>query len=116
MFREIQVGEKLIPMECNAATNVRFKHVFGADLYDLLNSDATSGENIETISKIAYIAAIHASKDGFANKSEETYMEWLEGFEPMDLVYAAEDVIDLYYSQQKITSTSKKKVKGQSAG
>lgn len=115
MYKEIEVGDKIVPMECNAATNVRFKHVFGKDLYDLLNDEKTAGENIDTISRIGYIASIHASKDGFHDKNEDTYVEWLEGFEPFDLINASEQIINLYYSQQGATSVSKKKAKGRSA-
>lgn len=115
MYQEITVGDKVIPMECNGATKIRFKHVFGKDLYDLLNNEASAGENIDTVSRIGYIASIHASKEGFQDKNEDTFITWLEGFEPFDLINASEHIINLYYSQQNTTSVSKKKAKGQSA-
>lgn len=112
MFREIQVGERLIPMECNAATNVRFKHVFKTDLYDALNNEeATAGDNIETLTRLAYIMSVHASKTGFDNVNEDTYMEWLEGFDATDWMLAVHDVIQLYYNQKQTTSKPKKKAR-----
>lgn len=116
MYREIKIGKSTIPMLANGATPIRYRMVFGKDIISEFQSANEDGGRVSsTISELAYIMAMAAeSKDGKVNMSKlnlESFMEWLEGFEPLDITMAAEEIVDVYMSNQETHSEIKKKVK-----
>ena len=118
MYREVKIGENTIPMLANGATPIRYRMVFGKDIISEFQSANEDGGRVSsTISELAYIMAMAAeSKDGKVNMSKlnlESFMEWLEGFEPLDITMAAEEIVDVYMSNQETHSEIKKKVKEQ---
>ena len=113
MYREITVGKESIPMKANAATPIRYRHVFKQDV---LNEFSTVGDNysiaIDTISKLAFIMAKAADGSDMAKLTEDMYVNWLEQFEPFDITNAADDIIGVYIGNTEGLSEVKKKARG----
>ena len=115
MYREIKVGEKNIPMLANGATPLRYRMVFGKDIIaEFEHAESDSGRATSSISELAYIMtkAAEAQNGGEAMSTlnMESYIDWLEQFEPLDLTLSADEIIDLYMGNGKTLSEGKKKV------
>lgn len=114
MYREIKIGEKTIPMLANGATPLRYRMVFGRDIIsEFQRAGEDGGIMASSISELAYIMASAADKSVDMNKLNiNSYANWLEQFEPLDLTMAAEEVVDVYMGNAKTTSEVKKKARG----
>lgn len=116
MYKEIKVGDTTIPMLANGATPIRYRMVFGKDIIsEFQMAEEDGGRVSSTISELAYIMAMAAKaqdeKTSMTNLNQDSFVEWLEKFEPMDLTMAAEEIVDVYMGNQITHSEVKKKVK-----
>lgn len=118
MFKELKIGDKTIPMLANGATPLRYRLVFKKDIIEelqLAENDYSKVTN--SVPELAFIMAkqAEASQGGedLNLLSFDKYMAWMEQFEPMDLIYASDDIIDLYMGNNQTSSESKKKVRGE---
>jgi len=114
MYREINVGEKSIPMLANGATPIRYRMTFGRDIiseFDLAKDD--TGRATTSISELAFIMAKAAESQNehkpMTTLNNESFIEWLEQFEPLDLTLAADEIVDLYLGNEQTLSEVKKK-------
>lgn len=114
MYREIKVGEKSIPMLANGATPIRYRMAFGRDIiseFDLVKDD--TGRATTSISELAFIMAKAAESQNehkpMTTLNNESFIEWLEQFEPLDLTLAADEIVDLYLGNEQTLSEVKKK-------
>ena len=64
--------------------------------------------NLETVQQLAYIMHEQAEKADMGALSEDTYLEWLEGFDTMTIMTHAMDFINLYMGQKTTSSELKK--------
>ena len=117
MYREIKVGKKIVPMVANGATALRYRHVFGKDLIqELQQAQGDTSKGFNSLPELAYIMAKAAeAKEGKVNMSllnEESFMEWLEQFDPMDVIMSAEAVINLYTGNTEANVEQKKEEGG----
>lgn len=117
MFREIKVGDKIVPMLANGATALRYRHVFKRDIIkELSEAQEDMSKGVNSIPELAFIMAMAAkAKDGEVDMNllnEEKYIEWLEDFGPMDLPMAAEEITNLYAGNSITDSEPKKKGRG----
>lgn len=114
MYREIKIGEKTIPLLANGATPMRYRMVFGRDiLSEFQRAGEDGGIMISSLSELAYIMAMAADKSVDMSKlNVNSYINWLEQFEPLDLTNASEEIVDTYMGNTKTTSEVKKKARG----
>lgn len=111
MFKEIQIGDKTIPMRASGRTPLYYRQVFHEDLLSKLSTDGDQITLAESaISEVAYIMAENGSDADMSKLNEDTYGEWLEQFEPMDLLIAGEDIFKVYLGNLFSDSKPKKKV------
>ena len=115
MYQEIKVGSTTVPMLANGATPIRFRMVFKKDLIATFhNSEDNTASASECIPELAFIMAKAAEaqqkKDGklMSLLNQETFIEWLEQFEPLDLLEASDQIIELYAGNQVTTAKAKK--------
>lgn len=120
-------GEKAVPMLANARTKVLFRQVFNADLDQELdklrlvtkriekdpNAAMKYGADLDLSGKLAYIMSTAAEKadgkiDSLSSLSIDGYMEWLEQFEAIAFTLASREIGNVYFANQKTTSTGKK--------
>lgn len=117
MYKEIKVGEINVPMLATAATPLRYKLIFGKDLItELQGAESNSAKVLDALPELAFIMAKTAeARDGKADLNrlnQESYLEWLDQFSPMDLPLAAEEILNLYVGNALTTSEPKKNRSG----
>jgi hypothetical protein len=117
MYREIKIGEKSIPMLANGATPIRYRMVFGKDImneFKRVNEDM--GSATDSLAELAFImskaAEAQSEHKTMAVLNQESFIDWLEQFEPLDLVLASEDIVNLYLGNEQTLSEVKKKAGG----
>lgn len=109
MYAEIKIGEKVVPMEANAATPFRFKQVFGKDFLALAQKGLSDAEAGEVGAELAFIMAMQGAKADMSHLNEDAFYEWLSQFGTNDVYACLGDVMDLYNGNTRTTSTAKKK-------
>jgi len=106
MFKKVTVDGKELELSANAATLFRFKQVFHKDLIGILgNEEKAEVEGVEAVTELAYIMAKSAEKADMNKLNYDDFISWLEGFEPMAFIDSAEDILNVYMSSAKSTST-----------
>ena len=114
MVKTIQIGGGEVTLAANAATPYRFKQVFNEDLFQIFAAtrNKTEEENAsltDTVAKLAFIMCKQAEKADMNMVSMVDFFDWLEGFGPMDLVFAGEEIMNFYNSSTKGSVEAKKK-------
>lgn len=111
MIRNIVIDGQSVPMLATGATPYRYKSVFREDLMRLLMESGKDGAEGDTsfIAKLAYIMAKQAEGADMARLNEDTFLAWLDQFEPLSVPLAGEEIMDLYAGSSAQTSAEKKK-------
>lgn len=107
MEREIQIGSKNVKLNINALTPILYKRFFKSDMIVSLNT-MRGGKSPETATEffpqLAYCGYCQASKE---KMTEEGFEKFLSGFEALDIVIAAPQIMQLVNAQREHTSTEK---------
>lgn len=110
MYKEIKIGEKVVPMLSNGATPIRYRQLFHKDLLNSFTSDGNKVTLVaEDVPELAYILAMSAEKKDMSTLNMESYIEWLEQFEAMDILMSSEQIYAVYFGNMMTTSEPKKK-------
>ena len=116
MYREINIGDKTVPMLGLASVDIYYKRVFHEDPLSIMTGkDHSDGEKTSIAFGMGFIMAKMAEmkdRKKMLSLTFEDYLEWLEQFDYGDFVAAAADIITVYYSQ-KSPSVSEKNVERQ---
>ena len=103
----VKIGEIEVGMVANAASPYIFKQVFHEDFLTKLQE---SNPDPDLFQKMAYIMAKQDELDKMADLmklNKEGYYEWLMQFDAMDVLYAMDEISELYLAQKKGTSVPK---------
>lgn len=114
MRKDIELGDKTVTLEANAATPYRYRMLFHKDLLTLLSgARADDPRTIDIMAELAFVMAKQAEKADMSALTETMYLEWLEQFEPEAFISekAALDIIGTYNRNAIPSSTAKKKAK-----
>ena len=113
MQKVINVGGKDITFKATASTPLRYRERTGRDLLrDLFSISAASSQGgavdmskVDTniITELAYTMAKQADPD------LPEYVDWLDEFEPFDVINACGEILTLWGMSQKQLEKSKKK-------
>jgi len=109
MFKEIKIGEQIIPMIANGATPYRYRQLFHKDIITKMNEGVNADDAAEMASELAFIMAKSAEKADMSSLNLEAFDKWLSQFETFDIVQASEQIFSVYVGQEVTTSTAKKK-------
>lgn len=117
MRQEITIGDQTVACVSNAATPVIYRQVFHEDLLVFLqemskakNEDSFVPGTGEMLCKLAYIMheqAIKKTSEIRRFVSEDTFLDWLADFAPLDFEMSGGAILGVYYSNEKTTSTAK---------
>ena len=106
-------GGKEVKLAANAATPFRFKQLFNTDLLKIFQQSTKSEDDqmilADVITQLAYIMNKQAEGANMNNISMDDFYTWLEGFEAMDFVNAAQAIIDVYLASTQTSVDPKKK-------
>lgn len=106
MYKEVKIGENIVPMESNGATPIRYRKVFHSDIVSAFSNTSTIDEI--SLRQLAYIMAKSAEKADMSKLNEEEFIEWVSQFENLDMMNALEDIVMVYLGNNDITSKPKK--------
>lgn len=122
MRKDIQVGDKTVGFLSNGATVIYYRNIFGQDFLKVFNqiSDGTLQEDeaLQPVINLAYVMnlqALASDGDKDAKKilrsglNEDTFIEWLEGFNPLDIPMKGEDILEVYTGNLDEVEKPKKK-------
>lgn len=113
MYAKINIGAKEVELAANAATPIRYASVFHEDPMKMFNeiqkTDDAEGSASGLIMRLCFIMAMQAKRKDLSRVSEEDYITWLEDFEVMDFVDAANDIMAVYLGNKNMFSDPKKK-------
>lgn len=130
MFKEVSIqrfdgSDKPTPLLANAATPLRYKHIFGDDLLTMfanartVSEDGKESYHIDFLGELAFIMAMQAA--ALSDKSvkldklnQDKYLDWLEQYDGMAIENASEDILGVYLGNVKTDSESKKNNEEQS--
>ncbi len=107
MYSTVKVGDREIEMAANAASPFIYKNIFHEDF---LKKVQEPEPDVEIFQKMGYVMASQAAIDKFSDLMKlniDTYIEWLAGFEPMDLVLASSAIMNAYMGQSFSDSVPK---------
>jgi hypothetical protein len=109
MFGKITIGKADTEMVANAATPYWFNQIFKEDFFVKSQEiqDGNDGLAVDLFSKAGFIMAKQAEKADMRKLNEDSFIEWLSEFEPMDMALAAADIAQLYTGQTKGTAKAK---------
>lgn len=111
MYKEINLGERVLKLEANAATPYRYKQVFSEDLLPFFSGKRNDEDATMMVPKLAFIMAMQAEgTTEWGKTTTESFLKWAESFEGLDLIRGdvAGEVLSAYTSSYKNYSTPKK--------
>ena len=109
-FKDVKVGAFTIPMRANGRTPLYYRQIFHKDILSAFSSEGSQITMAsENVPEVAYVLAMSGEGADMSKLNEDTFEEWLEQFEAMDLLMAGEDIFDVYLGNLATTSKSKKK-------
>lgn len=121
MFKyEINLGKDKLELQTSAATAIYYKQVFHEDLLvfmlvDANKDDANDAQAVEVAQKLCFIMKSQAESANMKTLTFDSYVNWLETVDQMDLIRAAFDILAVFKGEMKGLSTPKKKDEEQSA-
>lgn len=111
----VNIGEHGVEMLATASTPIRLRQVFGIDYFSIITKEVEEGQMIDLYSKLGFIMAKQAEGADMTAVTQEDYLAWLDQFEPLDVVLAAQDISGLY-DRQAATTAKTKKASGRPSG
>lgn len=106
MEKTIMIGDREIKLRATAAIPYLYRQEFGSDmLVEIANVEKGNGST-ELFTRLAYLMARHADKDSVP----ENMIDWLDQFNTFDIYSAIPQIMEVWETNQKTTSRSKKKV------
>ena len=112
MIKTVNVDGGELKLSANAATPFRYKQLFGSDLLKLFQQGSQeNGEAIlgDVVPQLAFIMNRQAEGVNMNSISIDEFYTWLEGFEPMSLLVAGQEIIETYLASAATSVESKKK-------
>lgn len=117
MRRDIDIGGRTVACVSNAATPVIYRQVFHEDLLVFLQEfnnarkkNAILPGTTDMFCRLAYVMhgqAEMSTTEAFRKLSLDGFLNWLEGFMPLDFEMAGGSILNLYYENEETTSKSK---------
>ena len=98
-----------LELAANAATPFFYHELFKEDFLTEIK-DMDEGRTVSAFTKCAFIMAKQAeglSLKDFSNLKIEQFYEWLDGFEPMDILNSIGDITTFYLGQTEGTASPK---------
>lgn len=112
MQKIVRIGEKEVEMRSTAATAIRYRNVFHADILKELseiNPEKIDAEVIEKIQQLGFIMAKTADGANMTQLTDDDYMTWLDQFDSLEMMQAAKDIVNVYIGGKTSESELKKR-------
>lgn len=112
MYNVIKIGEKDVPMLSMASVDIYYRNIFHEDAIKLQTKTQDDGDIINFIMRMGFVMAKFAElkdRKEMNKLNEDSFLDWLDGFERTDLINSLVDVRMTYEGQSVNHSDSKKK-------
>lgn len=112
MYQIIKIGDQSVPMKATAATQFRFKTVFGTDMMSVLSKAYQNkddrGEVVEIIPKLGYIMARQADgEQDWTSLNMQSFLEWADQFDATEMGEALLEILAVYNANTTTTAKPK---------
>lgn len=112
MYQIIKIGDLSVPMKATAATQFRYKTVFGTDMMSVLSrayqNTSERGEAAELIPKLGYIMNRQAEGEkDWTSLNMQTFIEWVDQFDSTAMNNALLSILAIYNANTITTSKPK---------
>lgn len=104
----VKIGSKEVGMVANAASPYIYKNIFHEDFLAKLQEKEPDADLFQ---KMAYVMAKQNEIEKLSDLmklNEDGFLEWLCEFDSMDILYAIEEISNIYLAQKQTTSVPKK--------
>ena len=111
MYNVIKIGEKDVPMLSMASVDIYYRNVFHKDAIKLQSDGLDEGDLINFVMEMGFVMAKFAElkdRKEMAKLNEDSFLDWMDGFERSDYLNALVD-IRRTYEGQSITAADAKK-------
>lgn len=113
MYNLVKIGEKTVPMMSMASTDLYYRNIFHEDAIKLQTAkEMDEADLINFVMKVGFVMAKFAElhdRKAMNQLNEDSFLDWLDGFERTDYLNALGDVRMTYEGQSITTSDAKKK-------
>jgi len=109
MRKTVKIGSENTELVANAASPYLYRMIFKEDFLQRLQDKEP---DLEIVQKMTFVMAKQAeitNMTKLAELSTDDYLEWLLQFEPMDIMMASEEIMQIYLGQTKGNSVPKPK-------
>lgn len=107
MKQFVKINNKDIAFSATAATTYRYKQMFGTDLLKDLQTITKDTQSIDELNPVIQLAFIMAKQ---ADRSiTDDFYKWLDGFEVLDILAAAPQILKIWNKSCMSSSVLKKK-------
>ena len=111
MYKEVKIGDKLVPMMAMASVDYLYEEIFHEDPIKIQTSADDNGDQLKLIQKMGFVMAKFAElkdrKEMF-KLSKADYMDWLDQFDRSDYYEALLAIKAVYDGQAEEHSEAKK--------
>lgn len=112
MRKALNVNGEEIQLECNAATPLVVKRIFGVDILTFIEQSGqyVSGDQIEILEKLTYVMTLQAKMPlrDVLKETAEPFLEWLAGFDLIEMTdMVLPEAMQLWTASQKTSSDPK---------
>lgn len=111
MYNIVKIGEKDVPMLSMASVDIYYRNIFHEDAIKLQTVEQDEGDLINFVMKMGFVMAKFAElkdRKEMNKLNEDSFLDWMDGFERMDYISALPD-IRMTYEGQSLTSADAKK-------
>lgn len=117
MYKEVTIGDKVIPMMSMASVDLYYRNTFGEDPIKLQTSDIDSGDMINFVVRMAFIMAEFAGRKQrkeMMKLNEDNFYEWMDQF-PREDLFDMDKLIEIHdvYEGNKVSASKSKKEEDQ---
>ena len=107
MKKIVVIGSKEVPMLANGASVILYKNVFHEDFLALMQKPQPPADMFVKMGFIFAKQGEGMSMKEVNSLSEYNFLEWLEDFEPLDVLVATDSISELFTAQAEKTSDPK---------
>ena len=106
MRKTVKIGSNDVELVANAASPYLYRQVFKEDFLRKLQE---KDPDTDLMQKMCFVMMKQAEGADIGALGYGDYLAWLEGYEPMDILLASEDIMSVYFKQAKGTAVPKPK-------
>ena len=111
MYNIVKIGDKDVPMLSMASVDIYYRSIFHRDALKTQVNTVDEADSVNFVQEMAFVMAKFAElkdRKEMLKLNEDSYLEWLDQFERVDLINALPDAQKTYEGQMLETADAKK--------